>query len=333
MVAGVGLVVLLGTATWAVLCVLLCAGAPGTPSVARVLAALVVVAGSGILWWQLDSAWRLWLPLGLCLAIGFAMRSLSPPTDRAWALDHERAPSVAIEGSTATVSDFRTFRYPGADSVEAHWTSQAFRLDQLTGCDFVVVPFQEAPKLAHTMLSFRFAEGPNLALSIEARREKGEAYSVSRALFCQYPLIYVLGTEDDLIGVRGGRRRDTVYVFPVQGDLASMRGILEDLLRTTEDLYQRPRWYHTLRSNCTTNLVRSYERATGRKVAFDMRLLLPGSSAEVLYDLGLLDTSVPYAELQDAHRSAPLPDSLPDDLALSDWIRGRYRSATRDVDD
>ena len=49
-------------------------------------------------------------------------------------------------------------------------------LAQLETVDFLVVPFNNAPSLAHTMLSFGFRNGQHLGVSVEARLEEGESY-------------------------------------------------------------------------------------------------------------------------------------------------------------
>ena len=64
------------------------------------------------------------------------------------------------------------------------------------------------------MLSFGFA-GDHVAVSIETRKKKGEAYSSIAGFFKQYELIYVVGDERDLIRVRTNYRRpeEQVYLY------------------------------------------------------------------------------------------------------------------------
>jgi hypothetical protein len=259
--------------------------------------------------------------VALSLAVIWALYRIPPKGDRDWATDHAHAPSAAIEGDRVTVSHFRSFRYPGASTVEPRWTEQSFDLRQLEGCDFIVVPFAANQRLAHTMVSFRFAEGPNLALSVEARREKGEAYSVLRGVLHQFELVYVIGDEDDLLGVRLERLKDTLYIHPVHVEPATCRQFLVDLLGAANEVSAKPQWYGTLRSNCTTNLVDSLERTRGAPVSWDARMLLPGGSAELVYDLGLLDSTEPFETLKERARMAPGGTPRLADESFSDWIR------------
>ena len=64
------------------------------------------------------------------------------------------------------------------------------------------------------MLSFGFAGEP-VTISIETREERGEACSSLAGFFRQYDLIYVVGDEHDLFGVRTNHRRpeEQVYLY------------------------------------------------------------------------------------------------------------------------
>ncbi len=261
------------------------------------------------------------LSIVLSLVVVWGLYRIPPRSDRDWAADHAHAPSAVFDGDRVTVSQFRSFRYPGAAGVEPRWVTQSFDLFQLEGCDFIVVPFAANPRLAHTMVSFRFAEGPNLALSVEARREKDEAYSVLRGVLHQFEIVYVVGDEEDLLGVRLERLRDTLYIHPVEVEPAACRQFLTDLLRAASEVAAKPRWYNTLRSNCTTHLVDSLERTRGAAVPWDARMLLPGGSAELVYDLGLLDSSTALETLKQRARKAPGGTPRRADESFSAWIR------------
>ena len=58
---------------------------------------------------------------------------------------------------------------------------------------------------AHAFVSFGFDDGGYVAISVEARREAGETYSPARGLMKQFEIMYVVGDERDLIGLRVAR--------------------------------------------------------------------------------------------------------------------------------
>ena len=75
------------------------------------------------------------------------------------------------------------------------------------------------PDIAHVFVSFAFAGGDHLAVSIETRTEKGEGYSTVKGFFRQYELYYVVADERDVIGLRTNYRRDPpedVYIYRVK---------------------------------------------------------------------------------------------------------------------
>ena len=309
------------TVLWTVVSFLLAAGGFGTLLPWRIVCACAWALGCWAIAHYLRPPYGLLVPTVLSLAMVWGLYRIPPRADRNWSADHAHAPSATFKGDLVTVNHFRSFRYPGDAGVEPRWITQTFDLTQLEGCDFIVVPFAANPRLAHTMVSFRFAEGPNLALSVEARREEGEAYSVVRGLLHQFEIVYVVGDEEDLLGVRLERLRDTLFIHPVQVELSTCRQFLIDLLTAATGVSKRPQWYGTLRSNCTTNLVDSLERTGGKRIPWDARMLLPGGSAELVYDLGLLDSTQDFDALRKRARKAPGGEPRRDGVPFSTWIR------------
>jgi len=66
-------------------------------------------------------------------------------------------------------------------------------------------------------------------------------------------------------------------------------------LRTNE-LYARPEWYNAVTTNCTTS-IRSQHDVNDR-VPWDWRILANGRADELLYEHGILDHTLPFAELK-----------------------------------
>jgi hypothetical protein len=77
--------------------------------------------------------------------------------------------------------------------------------------DFYVSYWSDGP-VGHTFLSFIFDNAPPLNISIETRPEVGEGFDPIASLFKQFELIYVVGEERDLVGVRTNHRHETVYL-------------------------------------------------------------------------------------------------------------------------
>ena len=170
------------------------------------------------------------------------------------------------------------------------------RLSHLTGLDFYVSYWSEGP-VGHTFVSFIFDDAPPLSISIETRPEVGEGFAPVASLFKQFELIYVVGDERDLVGVRTNHRRETVYLYRLNTSADDARRLLLVYLERINELADRPEFYHLLTNSCTINIIR-YANAAGRAGRFDIRHLLNGLIDSYLYHSGRMDTTLPFDELR-----------------------------------
>jgi hypothetical protein len=173
----------------------------------------------------------------------------------------------------------------------------------LESVDFIMVPFKESTLLGHTMLSFGFAGDEHLAVSVEIRKEAGESFGALKGFFNQYEIMYVVGDERDLIGLRTNYRLDDVYVYPTQATPQKARELFVDVMTRVNKLADSPEFYNTLTNNCTTNIRNHINRLTPDRVPYDYRVLLPGCSDQLAYELGLLKTDGSFAETRRRSRT------------------------------
>jgi hypothetical protein len=144
------------------------------------------------------------------------------------------------------------------------------------------------------ILSFIFDNAPPLSISIETRPEVGEGFAPIASLFKQFELIYVVGDERDLVGVRTNHRNEAVYLYRLNTSADDARRLLLVYLARINELADEPEFYHLLSNSCTINIVR-YANAAGR---FDIRHLLNGLVDSYLYHSGRVDTTLPFDELR-----------------------------------
>ena len=104
-------------------------------------------------------------------------RSLQPSNDRDWAPEQAVLADAEVQGNQVTVHNIRDCRWRSLTDFDLAYYDKTFDLDKLTAVDFIVVPFNETPSLGHTMLSFAFGDKDYLAVSVEIRKERGEAFS------------------------------------------------------------------------------------------------------------------------------------------------------------
>lgn len=240
--------------------------------------------------------------LVLFAAVGTAYFLRVPRNDRSWAPDQARLPVVEIRGDAATVRGVRDFRYDGAGGVEVRYRDETYRLDQVRRVWFALAPFANRFRgLAHSFLTFEFEGDRFLAISVEARREAGEDYTLVGGLLRGLEITYVVGTEEDLLGVRA-LRGDTLYLYPSVATPEAARAILVDMLERAQRLEREPEFYHTLVNNCNTNIRDHVNRVTSVGLPWGWGILLPGFSDELALERGLLDTSLGVLEARARYR-------------------------------
>ena len=167
-----------------------------------------------------------------------------------------------------------------------------------------------------------------MSISIETRPEVGEGFNPIGSLFKQFELIYVVGDERDLVGVRTNYRKGTVYLYRLNSAPDNVRRLLMVYLKRINELADRPEFYHLLSNSCTVNIIR-YANAAGRAGRFDIRHLLNGLIDSYLYHSDRVDTTLPFDELRRRSRineAAQAADDAPD---FSERIRASLPTITR----
>lgn len=236
------------------------------------------------------------LPGLVLLAVAAWWLSLRPSNQRDWQPDVARTPTAEIVDGRVTLRDVRAFEYRSETDFDARWRTRTFDLGDVRGLD-LFLSFWGPTLYGHTILSFRLASGPPLAVSIETRKEKGETYSALRGFFRRYELVYVIADERDVIGLRAGFRGETLRLYRLTAPPATARALLEQYLAEANALAREPAWYNALTLNCTTAIWHNL-RAIAPGSRFDWRLLANGRLDELAYERGTLDTRLPLAELR-----------------------------------
>ncbi len=221
--------------------------------------------------------WALWLSRQRRMSVAFIVlflgvvvwwSSISPSHHRPWRPEVAVMPRAVIDGDRVHLTGVRNFDYR-------------------TRNDFTVRYEEREVQLSHLALS----------ISIETRPEVGEGFAPVASLFKQFELIYVVGDERDLVGVRTNHRREAVYLYRLNSSADDARRLLLVYLTRINELADRPEFYHLLTNSCTINIIR-YANAAGRTGRFDVRHLLNGLIDSYLYHSGRVDTTLPFDELR-----------------------------------
>lgn len=248
--------------------------------------------------------------------------TLQPRNDRAWEPDVARTAFAQINGDKVTVQNIRNFGYRTETDYIPHWETRTVRLSSMTGIDFFLI-YWGSPWVAHTIVSFTFADEPPIAFSIETRKEIGEEYSTLAGFFRCYELIYIVADERDVVRVRTNYRKDEeVYLFHMKVRPERAREIFLDYLRSLNALHARAEFYNAITSNCTTNIrIHVAGTAHGRARPWDWRILLNGKIDEYVYELGAVDRTFPFRELKRRSLINPIARAAGDSPDFSERIR------------
>ena len=248
----------------------------------------------------------------LTLLLIALVRQRRPSTDSGRrSREHEWQPELAeqaygvIEGDTLTLHNIRNSRYADPDEpYDVVWETRRYDLSKVTRLWFLIASFSRFEAVAHTFLSFEFEGGQFLAVSVEARPEKGEEYNLVEGLLRHYELSYVFGDERDLILRRTLYQETEVYLYPLVTPPDEVRSLLGRMVQTANGLREHARFYNSVTENCTSVLrEHANEVRPGSFPSFVLAQVMPGISDRVLYHRGWIDTDLPFAEVR-AHFAA-----------------------------
>jgi hypothetical protein len=248
--------------------------------------------------------WALWLSRSrrtiaftvLFLGVVVWWIAISPSHDRNWRPEVAVMPRAIIDGDRVRITGVRNFDYRSRNDFTVRYEEREVQLSHLVALDFYVSYFMEGP-VGHTFLSFIFDNALPLSISIETRPEVGEGFAPVASMFKQFELIYVVGSERDLVGVRTNHRREPTYLYRLNTSADDARRLLLIYLERINELADRPEFYHLLTNSCTINIVR-YANAAGRTGRIDIRHILNGLADSYLYRSGRIDTTLPFDELR-----------------------------------
>ena len=235
--------------------------------------------------------------------------SLRPSNDRDWADEVSRPVRGQVHGSLVTLYDIRDFDWRSQTDYTARWHDGHYDLDTLTSVD-MALSYWMGPAIAHTLVSFGFADGRHVVFSVEIRRERDEAFSILGGFTRQFELAIVAAEERDILHVRAGPRGEQVFLYPVRMPAAARRELFVSYIDRANRLSTQPRFYNTVTANCTT-LVYDMVRPLVPGLPMDIRLVLSGYLPEYLYRHHGLDTTQPLdalrAQADITHRAAVPP--------------------------
>jgi hypothetical protein len=272
---------------------------PGPEAFSAVLAAAYAAA---TLWLLLVLRGRFAAPAATLLAAAVLAwwLSIPPRNDRDWTADNARLTVASVEGDRLVVDNVRDFRWRSDADFDERWERREYDLATITGLDLFLC-YWGPREIAHTILSWEFADGRHLAISIETRKERGEEYSALRGFFRQYELYYVVADERDVIRVRTDCRGEEVYLYRLRTPPERARRMLLDYLASVNDLSAHAAWYNAASQNCTTRIFGHVDAILG-EIPLDFRIFRNGRIDEMLHEEGVINAELSFEAQRAASR-------------------------------
>ncbi|WP_072784066.1 Lnb N-terminal periplasmic domain-containing protein [Duganella sacchari] len=281
-----------------------------TSAILRKLALAVWIAGSLA---ALVFLWRRsWLPPAVWLVALLAMMgwwsTIKPSHNRLWADDVARMVTGTVDGSIVTLDLVRNFDWRTDDDYTVRWEPRQYDLNQLRSVD-VALSYWMGPAIAHTLVSFGFADGRYLTFSIEIRKERGESFDALAGFFKRYETVLIAADERDILRVRTNVRGEDMWLYRLRMPPEMMRSLFLAYLDEGEQLKREPRFYDTLTANCTT-IVYQMAKRISPGLPLDWRLLASGYLGDYLKEIGAL--AGPGQHITDKARAAGTAQNFSD---------------------
>lgn len=146
--------------------------------------------------------------LAVVALVTFAL--LPAPSGTDWAQPWAKAPQVAAEGSTLHLRYVRDFDFRDAKDYDIRYLEEDFRLEDLCGVHLIESRRKGLLQDCDLLLSFVFSDGRTLVFGPEMRLPQGEQYNETQALYKGYGLLYMFGTEEDMLRLRTNLKHEYV---------------------------------------------------------------------------------------------------------------------------
>ena len=160
--------------------------------------------------------------------------------------------------------------------------------------DLILQPFGDLKAMEHVMLSFRFADGRHVVVSMEARQARGAEFDPLAGFFRRDPIYPELATERDLFWERLARTPpDEIQIYPIRQSPEVVRVYFERILRFTTQVHERPKFYSTLTESCMTSFINLAPERFASVPWYDLRRWIPGYALPLFQQLGLVDDTIP----------------------------------------
>jgi len=273
--------------------------------------------------------WKRWvLPLGLLLPAGFVagwLHLLKPTGTLDWDAPFRKMPrtTIAADGHSVTVENVRDFRYRSEFDYDVRYRTETYDLNDIVSMDYSITHWNDLELFGHIILTFGFKDGRHLAISPEARLEKGKVYQFFPGFYRVYELIFIAATEEDVFSLRTHHRdyeHEEVLLYPTHTPPETAAFLLKDLLLRANGLAEKPEFYNGIVYNCLSSMAPTAEKLSFR-FCTGWRGTFNGITDRIGYWTGWLKRKRPDETFEEMRERCSVNKYVKGEDAMSDYSR------------
>jgi hypothetical protein len=251
--------------------------------------------------------------------------SQKPSLYRDWSTDQAVLPEVSFSWSEVSIKNIRNFTYTSTTEYTPWYYNTTYNINDIERVYFIVEPFSTKDGPAHTMFSFSFSGGKDIAVSTEIRKEKWESFDPFLWMMNQYEIVNMVWDEKDLIKLRTNYRKDKVFMYPIKAEKEDIQALFISVMKRTDKLNREPEFYNTLWNSCSTWILGQVNALRKNKISWSKDILLPAHSDKIAYDFGLIDTKLSYEDARAYYQINELAEKYAESPDFSKKIRPKIK--------
>jgi len=174
---------------------------------------------------------------------------------------------------------------------ETNYKDISFNISDIIWLEVWVSHFSVKESIAHIFIVFNLKNNKDIALSIEARRDNGEEFSLLGWVKFDYELIYILASLEDLVSLRE-KRNEKVYIYPIKINASKSQELFLLLSKEVNSLYSKPEFYHLIFKNCTNLIVDKVNKISDKRFPLYEQTLAPWYAWKALFEMWLINTEL-----------------------------------------
>ncbi len=231
------------------------------------------------------------LVIFICLiVIGYTViqKSVTPKTTN-WSIEHQFISNIETYKNQVYFNKFRNFIYERGSIKKNQWTQKAVDNEYIEKVEIIISEENNIDHIPKEMIVFDLGIQGKIAISIEPRLKSKQLFSRKKGFFNIYDLIYVIGSENDLLTARK-LNGNPLYRLPLNITPEESIQLFTDMITSTKKTFISTKKYNSIFRHSNTEIRKHLYQVTGKKVSnniikslYKKNLIdVPAESLEVL---------------------------------------------------